>query len=78
MSDFDRLNKFALSLKRGFKKDGIAVLGMRAVEYEGNTAAERIEFYETLTSGTDDERSEKLENAFNNLKLVKDYKKKVA
>lgn len=68
LSNFEKLDKYALSLKRGFKKDKTVLLGMKIVKIEKSAPL----------AGCDadfDEMQDELEEAFDSLEAVKNYKK---
>lgn len=73
MSSLEKLDKFAKSLKRGFKSDKTVLLGMRIAKLEKNDSCKKIAEY-----GVDfdsDEMQEELEIAFDSLETVKNYKR---
>lgn len=70
MSDIEKLHKFALSIKRGFKKDNTVLLGMKIVKIDGATASERIEKSDKILNGTQKE----IENAFDTHEAERVYK----
>ena len=71
MRDFDRLDKFAKSLRRGFKKDNTVLLGMRIVKTESESRSKCFEEADKIANGTQEE----IENAYDSLPIVKNYKR---
>lgn len=67
-SNLEKLDKYALSLKRGFKKDKTVLLGMKIVKID---KAAPLAGYEADF----DEMQDELEEAFDSLETVKSYKK---
>lgn len=67
-SNLEKLNKFALSLKKGFKEDNAVLLGMKIVKAEKNS---KLVAYEADYEKMQDE----LATAFDTLETVKNYKK---
>lgn len=67
LSNLEKLNKVATSLKRGFKKDNTVLLGMKIVKIE---KVAQLAGYDADY----DEMQDELEAAFDALETVKNYK----